>query len=102
MDDEAKKTVEDNRGFDSLPSVKDGTAKIVDADFTTAVNGASPASLDWLIPDSGSRAFSRPERSQQVGLSFLRSPLCLPGPGLELRLHRRVHSCRPWCISGLS
>ncbi|PCC19696.1 ABC transporter substrate-binding protein [Brevibacterium aurantiacum] len=25
----------------------------LDADFTTAINGASPASLDWLINDSG-------------------------------------------------
>lgn len=33
--------------------MKNGTAKFVDADFTTAINGASPVSLDWLINDSG-------------------------------------------------
>ena len=48
--------VEDNPSYDSLPAVKNGTAKFVDADFTTAINGASPASLDWLINDSGIEA----------------------------------------------
>lgn len=53
MDEDLKSLVEDNPSFDSLPAVKNGTAEFVDADFTTAINGASPASLDWLINDSG-------------------------------------------------
>ncbi|MGO2555942.1 MAG: ABC transporter substrate-binding protein [Brevibacterium aurantiacum] len=53
MDEDAKSAVADNPSYDSLPAVKNGTAKFVDADFTTAINGASPVSLDWLINDSG-------------------------------------------------
>ncbi|GAA1939866.1 iron-siderophore ABC transporter substrate-binding protein [Brevibacterium antiquum] len=52
MGDDARSTVEDNPSFDSLPAVKNGTAKFVGADFTTAINGASPASLDWLMTES--------------------------------------------------
>lgn len=53
MDDESKKSVEDNPAFDSLPSVENGSMKFIDADFATAINAASPASLNWLIEDSG-------------------------------------------------
>ncbi|AOP53330.1 hypothetical protein BLSMQ_1620 [Brevibacterium aurantiacum] len=31
--------------------MKNGIAKFVDADFTTSINRASPARLDWLIND---------------------------------------------------
>ncbi|MCS4591672.1 ABC transporter substrate-binding protein [Brevibacterium sediminis] len=53
MDDDGKKQVVDNPSYDSLPSVKNGTAAFIDAEFATAVNAASPASLDWLVTDSG-------------------------------------------------
>ena len=53
MDDDGKKQVVDNPNYDSLPSVKNGTATFIDADFATAVNAASPASLDWLVTDGG-------------------------------------------------
>ena len=53
MDDDGKKQVVDNPNYDSLPSVKNGTATFIDAEFATAVNAASPASLDWLVADSG-------------------------------------------------
>ena len=53
MDDDGKTQVVDNPSYESLPSVKNGTATFIDADFATAVNAASPASLDWLVTDSG-------------------------------------------------
>ena|SRR5699024_10549171 len=53
MDEEAKKQLEDNPGYDSLPAVQEGTASFIDTEFATAVNAASPASLDWLIEHSG-------------------------------------------------
>ena len=50
MDEDAKSATQDDPAD---LAVKDGLAKFVDADFTTAINGASPVSLDWLINDSG-------------------------------------------------
>lgn len=52
MDDEAKKTIEDNPAFDSLPAVRNGTMTFIDANTAAAINAASPASLDWLNANS--------------------------------------------------
>jgi iron complex transport system substrate-binding protein len=53
MDADGKKQVVDNPSYDKLPSVKNDHATFIDAKFATAVNAASPDSLEWLVEDSG-------------------------------------------------
>lgn len=55
MDEESRKSLEDNPTFDSLPAVQSGRAQFIDTDVATAINAASPASMRWLVDEGGFR-----------------------------------------------